>query len=69
LEDESKNMLDELAATLKNELASIWDAGRKDFFRVKKTDGAEIAVPCRSKNKIEWMANRLNQNTFTSFWP
>jgi hypothetical protein len=63
---EPANLLEVLAVLLKSNLNEIWAEGkiRKDFFRNTQYD-----IPCRSLTKIEWMKNRLEANTFTSFWP
>jgi hypothetical protein len=66
-------LLDALMETLKLTecLASIWKSKtRPDLLRetITSPDSA-ILIDCRSRVKIEWMQNRLNQNGFTSFWP
>ncbi|NOQ80337.1 MAG: hypothetical protein GQ546_13180, partial [Gammaproteobacteria bacterium] len=47
----------------------IWNDTRLDFYR-EKIDGSAIDdIACRSKAKLLWMKNRLDVNTFTSYWP
>ena len=65
------NLLGALVEVLEVSLNEIWAEGetRVDFFR-SAHDGNEINdIPCRSRLKIKWMKNRLDTNTFTSFWP
>lgn len=65
------NLLDKLTSLLESRLNEIWatDKTRLDFFR-STHDGNDIKdIQCRSRIKIEWMKNRLEVNTFTSFWP
>jgi hypothetical protein len=63
---EPANLLEVLAVLLESNLNEIWAEGKtkKDFFR-----NTQDEIPCRSRTKIEWMKNRLEANTFTSFWP
>ena len=63
------NVLDDLDKLLETELSAIWSDRRKDFFRVGISTGEALDVACRSKLKIQWMRDRLEVNTFTSFWP
>jgi hypothetical protein len=65
------NLLDTLAEVLKSNMSEIWADGkvRKDFFRNTHDDKQIDNIECRSRKKIEWMKNRLEANTFTSFWP
>ncbi|PKG93064.1 restriction endonuclease [Paraglaciecola sp. MB-3u-78] len=65
------NLLDTLAEVLKSNMSKIWAEGktRKDFFRNTHDDKQIDNIECRSRKKIEWMKNRLEANTFTSFWP
>lgn len=69
--DNHENLLDKLEGVLEKHLSEIWDTGksRVDLFR-ERHDGTEIDdIPCRSRKKIKWMKDRLDINTFTSFWP
>ncbi|HUM99774.1 MAG TPA: restriction endonuclease [Halothiobacillus sp.] len=69
-------LLPELQQVLGVHLSLIW-AGiqRPDLYRERiiATDAAEankiIRIACRSKAKLEWMQQRLERATFTSFWP
>ncbi|MDA7928651.1 hypothetical protein N9B54_01710 [Mariniblastus sp.] len=63
------NVLDDLDALLSNDLQKIWSDGRKDFFRVSVSPDKDLKISCRSRAKMQWMRNRLEANTFTSFWP
>lgn len=65
------NLLDSLVEVLESNIAEIWAGGktRKDFFRNTHDDKKIDNIECRSRKKIEWMKNRLDANTFTSFWP
>ncbi len=65
----SETVLDALIKTLSVALAQIWDSARPDLFRENINNDEPVAVPCRSKVKLEWMKNRLERNSFTSFWP
>jgi hypothetical protein len=63
---EPANLLEVLTVLLESNLNEIWAEGKtkKDFFR-----NTQDEILCRSRTKIEWMKNRLEANTFTSFWP
>jgi hypothetical protein len=77
-----KPLLLELNKLLENQLEPIWkeEIGgqinlRPDLFR-EKIENEEInqsdnviQIPCRSKEKLKWMSDRLATATFTSFWP
>jgi hypothetical protein len=66
---DSDNLLLALSKLLEVQLNEIWDSNRHDFYR-ENIDGSAIDdIPCRSKAKLQWMQNRLEVNTFTSFWP
>jgi hypothetical protein len=69
--DSQDNLLVKLNEVISKKLSDIWDAdkGRIDLFR-EQHDGTPINdISCRSKKKIRWMINRLERNTFTSYWP
>ena len=69
--DDQENILVKLNEVVSQKLSHIWsaDKGRIDLFR-DQHDGAEIVdIPCRSRKKIQWMKDRLDRNTFTSYWP
>ena len=64
-------LLGELENVASIQLSEIWDEDktRVDLFRTQH-DGSEIDdILCRSRKKIQWMKDRLERNTFTSFWP
>jgi hypothetical protein len=64
-------VLEDLDRILSDKLDLIWedDLNRKDYFRVQADDGGTVEINCRSKAKLQWMRDRLEVNTFTSFWP
>ncbi len=76
-----KDLLEELSTVLSDQLAPIWQAEqgdknqRPDLYREKiVADSAPeeekvLRIPCRSKAKLQWMSERLDSATFTSFWP
>lgn len=79
---DGNDVLVELNSKLATELAPIWQAEkndeanqRPDLYREKvAADGATgeqkvLRIPCRSKEKLKWMSDRLERATFTSFWP
>ncbi|MCI4410075.1 MAG: restriction endonuclease, partial [Thiotrichales bacterium] len=64
--DKVEQVLEKLSDILTVQLSDIWsdEAKRPDLWRE-----TEEMIACRSKAKIKWMQNRLNQSGFTSFWP
>ncbi|MGL5467428.1 MAG: restriction endonuclease, partial [Shewanella sp.] len=79
---DGKDVLAALNSVLAEQLAPIWLADeednaiqRPDLYREKvtvegKTDEEKVLrIPCRSKEKLSWMQQRLASATFTSFWP
>ena len=79
---DGKALLVELSTVLADQLAPIWLASdtdeanqRPDLYRENiVADGATeeekvLRIPCRSKAKLQWMSERLDSATFTSFWP
>lgn len=81
---EQKNILTELNSLLEIKLSAIWNGiSRPDLYRRYTHEGENLAndankssvrgdqilITCRSKNKISWMANRLSNTSFTSYWP
>jgi len=69
--DDTNNLLDKLETVLAKKLNLIWDEGktRLDLLRYE-ADGSDIRnIECRSRKKIKWMKGRLENNTFTSYWP
>lgn len=63
------NLLESLENAIAYSLADIWNDPRKDFFRVSLDDNEMVEITCRSKLKLEWMRQRLEFSSFTSFWP
>ena len=63
------DILAELQTILETQLSDT----RPDLYRENaegETDEAKvIRIPCRSKDKLAWMQQRLTSATFTSFWP
>ena len=67
--DDVTNLLDVLSGILEDQLNEVWNGTRLDYYR-EMQDGSEIdGITCRTKTKLSWMKNRLEVNTFTSFWP
>lgn len=84
LNNQQKNILTELNSLLEKKLSIIWEGTtRADLYRRYTQDAQKInnetnksadkenliLIPCRSKNKIIWMSNRLTNTSFTSYWP
>ena len=72
--DVEKSLLKQLSEFLELQLADIWkkNDARPDFYResiVEENGTKVIGIACRSKAKLEWMQERLEKSTFTSFWP
>ena len=65
----TETLLDALAKQLSASFAQIWTTQRPDLLRENIASNTPLTVPCRSKAKLEWMKNRLERNSFTSFWP
>ena len=70
LQDDGENsLLIKLESIFAQQLDKIWESeDRPDLLR-ENIDGTVLTIPCRSKKKISWMKERLNDNGFTSFWP
>ena len=60
----TENLLDKLEQVLEKQLTAIWLTTRPELL----LESAGPA-PCRSKAKLNWMKDRLERNSFTSFWP
>lgn len=69
LDGQPENLLDALLKTLETQLKDIWATPRIDMFREAHDGEAITDIKCRSRQKLTWMKNRLEANTFTSFWP
>ena len=67
---DGSSLLNGLMVVLMEKLSVIWgkDSLRPDLFR-ETLDGKPVHIPCRSKQKLEWMQKRLERDTFTSYWP
>ena len=70
------SLLEDLTELLKVQFADFWnkqdgeDDARPDLYQEKITgDDKMVRIKCRSKAKLEWMQKRLNDSSFTSFWP
>jgi len=67
--DGDESLLTRLKTVLEKQLPIIWDGQiRPDLLR-KASTGSDEPVECRTRNKLDWMQNRLAGNTFTTFWP
>jgi hypothetical protein len=62
------SLLTRLATVTATQCSAIWDTVRPDLLR-ENVDASDCNVPCRSKEKLDWMQKRLGNNGFTSFWP
>ncbi|WP_157610999.1 McrB family protein [Arsukibacterium perlucidum] len=60
----AENLLDKLEQILEKQLTAIWSTNRPELLLESANP-----VPCRSKAKLIWMKERLERNSFTSFWP
>ena len=60
-------LLLQLTDLLKKELSAI-TVTRPDLLRAAP-DGSEVEADCRSLKKLAWMQQRLENNSFTTFWP
>jgi hypothetical protein len=65
----SQTLLDDMANSLSTLLSLIWGTERLDLLRENISATTPLTVPCRSKVKLQWMKDRLERNSFTSFWP
>ena len=69
------SILKQLEEILESEFGSFWnelpgsDKARPDLYRENVDGDKLIHIACRSKEKINWMENRLATFGFTSFWP
>ncbi|MFK5893100.1 MAG: hypothetical protein QM504_07750 [Pseudomonadota bacterium] len=68
-DDSTNNLLESLSILLEEQLSEIWNGTRLDFYRERKDGSAIDDISCRSKTKLLWMKDRLDINTFTSYWP
>ncbi|MFP3364389.1 hypothetical protein R0J93_12005 [Pseudoalteromonas sp. SIMBA_148] len=69
------SILKQLEEILKSEFGSFWNElpgsgkARPDLYRENVDGDKLIHIACRSKEKINWMEDRLTTFGFTSFWP
>ena len=69
------SILKQLEEILESEFGSFWnelpgsDKARPDLYRENVEGDKLIRIACRSKEKINWMEDRLTTFGFTSFWP
>ena len=70
-DNESGNLLTQLQVILASQLGEIWsdDKERVDLLAEDENGDQIKDIKCRSRKKIRWMINRLESNTFTSYWP
>ena len=64
-----KNLLEHLQTVLEDQLSAIWNENNRPDLHRESMSGDEIPIECRSKRKLEWMMQRLDQFGFTTFWP
>lgn len=60
-------ILDRLYDLLSQEFKDIWDSQRIDLFR-NSTDGTNVYINSRCRDKLKWMMEKLNTYGFTNFW-
>lgn len=69
------SILKQLEEILESEFGSFWNElpgsgkARPDLYRENVDADKLIHIACRSKEKINWMEDRLTTFGFTSFWP
>lgn len=66
--NEPTGLLESLILFSEQKFDKIWHGIRPDLLR-ESIDSSMIQIECRSKKKLVWMKNRLDDNGFTSFWP
>jgi hypothetical protein len=62
------SLLTRLLGEIEKQCKDIFASARLDLLREEK-DGSICMVNCRSKQKLDWMQERLRANGFTAFWP
>lgn len=67
--DGSESLLTRLKDVLRKQLPLVWEGKKRPDLLREAVAAADPLVLCRSKNKLDWMQNRLAGNTFTTFWP
>jgi len=68
-DDNSQDLLANLFRHLESKMAPIWSGDRPDLLRESVNGDTEARTKCRTREKIEWMSDRLVSHGFTSFWP
>lgn len=71
---EQSTLLKSLLTALESEFADFWlsENSRPDLFRsFNNQEGADstLTIECRSKRKLKWMQERLEQSGYCAFWP
>ena len=66
---EPQSLLEALSVLLQGELDEIWEAKRKDFWRLSLDNNELAETDCRSKRKLALMQVKLDTQGFCSFWP
>lgn len=73
-----QSLLQKLSQLLEIQFSDFWSEvdgandARPDLYRERAdTTGSDkvLRIACRSKEKLEWMQDRLDRSGFTSFWP
>ncbi len=64
-----KNLLELLQGVLEDQLSEIWTGHNRPDLHRESMASEVIRIECRSKRKLEWMKQRLDQFGFTTFWP
>ncbi len=68
-DDGETSLLRQLEIVLEAQLSEIWSAKTRPDLLREAIDGSKLTITCRSKKKVNWMQQRLTDNSFTSFWP
>lgn len=70
VDDNSSDILSALLDVIDISFKEILINQRLDLLRENKDEKENpLMIPCRSKQKLEWMKARLTLNGFTTFWP
>lgn len=66
-----QSILQDLSRLLSEEFGVFWagEHQRPDLYCVEKSSGNHVKIACRSRIKLEWMQERLEQSGYCSFWP
>ncbi|BCR03078.1 hypothetical protein DESUT3_01470 [Desulfuromonas versatilis] len=68
-DDGAQSLLTRLSETLEAQLPLVWNSERTDLLRETIAGEQSKLESCRSRKKIEWMREKLNNNGVTAFWP